>query len=115
MGVGRVMQASWARVFHLMTCADARGVLPAGADLKIGSQVVHGTHQMKFYEHIQGWACLQCGSIGTGGLVKHLAKPCSNHLLKAGKSNLDVLAKGKWPGDSAKAKAYNAARAKLSK
>lgn len=85
------------------------GSLPSAAPLRIGSQVVHPSHSMRFYEHVKGWACVNCGNISMGGVIRKLAKPCTPVLLKAGKENLDELAKGKYPGRSTRAKAFNAA------
>eukprot|EP00959_Pyramimonas_sp_CCMP1952_P226859 4743199-Pyramimonas_sp.AAC.1 len=64
---------------------------------------------MQFYEHVNGWACLVCGNISTGGMIRKLAKSCDSVLHKMGRSNLHDLERGKWSGRSANAKDFNAA------
>ena len=80
--------------------------------LRIGTQHLDRSHHLLHFPDvgIAGvWACTRCGAYATTA-ARGLAGECSGTLLRFGRSALAALRKGRYPGGSAAAVAFNEGR-----
>ena len=77
----------------------------------LGHRISHESHNIA-QDGITGvWFCALCGRYGDQ-VFRHLAKPCQLFRDRTGEQNLSRIKRGLMPGDSRKAREFNASRIK---
>jgi ribonuclease HI len=79
------------------------------APITLGQHCSHVSHELYYRAACECWYCRRCGAVATQQL-RALRLPCIGEPGTSGSLNLQALSKGRAPGYSAAAKAFNKAK-----